>query len=84
MFSTAEKQVLDGQIKEMIRKQIEIDRLLKLNKVYQASNVELTAANQSLHGRLDDVVARELAALHTIESLKRKLNSSNNGVENDK
>ena len=84
MFSTAEKQVLDSQIKEMIRKQIEIDRLLKLNKVYQASNIELTAANQSLHDRLDDVVARELIALHTIESLKRKLNSSNSGGENDK
>jgi hypothetical protein len=87
MFSAPEKIVLDSQIKELIHKQMQLDtqdKLLKmreleisdlkiLNSVYQKTNTALTTANESLASRLDDVIGRELASLHTITKLERRL-----------
>ena len=93
MFNSAEKLVLESQIKELIKKQIQLDaqdKLLKmreleiadlkiLNSVYQKTNASLTSANESLSARLDDCMGRELAALHSLAKLERKLE----GVKNE-
>lgn len=84
-----ETKIRDAQIKELIKKQIQLDaqdKLLKMRELeiadlkiltstYQKTNMALTEQVESLSKRLDDIMGRELYCMSVIAILEHRLSA---------